>query len=211
MLGLTPKPGEALALVERCGGIVDGMDYDNSNPHGFPDNQNSSERRRDQNAAQSPPLTSGVESETTDQYRGNRLVGAKVLVAIPAPRLPFAQREAAESVVPDNATARAYFGETDENIGGGGVVVLIPYHRMVDGVIETGSTAREGRHIVSTSVKAFDDRWDGLVPPFASRSAHTGEPCSRQRAMERSIASFGGGGLAIASNSASMSWSLSSR
>ena len=60
-------------------------------------------------------------------------------------------------------------------------------------------------------IEPFDSVGDRPVIELRRGGVHSGAMCSRHRATERSIASFGAGGLANAASSASMSRSVSSR
>ena len=60
MMWLVAKAGEALMLVEGGGRVVDGMDYGDGYAQPFSDNQNSPERREQQNATQTLPLKFSV-------------------------------------------------------------------------------------------------------------------------------------------------------
>lgn len=155
---LVAKAGESLMLVEGGGRVIDGMDHGDSYAQSFPDNQNPPQRREQESASQAPALKLDVKREATDQHSRNRIVAAKMLVPISPSGLPLSQREAAQRVVPNDAAARISFGRIDQNIGGSGVLILVPYHHGVSVGIERGIPAGEAENVMPDSIEAFDDR-----------------------------------------------------
>ena len=152
------KAGESLMLVEGGGRVVDGMDHSDSYSQSFPKNQNPPECREQDNAPQALALKLSVKREATDQDGRNRIVDAKMLVPISPSSLLLGQREATEGVVPNDAAARVSFGRIDQNIGGSGVLLLVPHHHGVNVGVERGITAGEAQDTVADVIEALDDR-----------------------------------------------------
>jgi hypothetical protein len=158
VMRLVAKASESLMLVEGGGRVVNGMDHGDSYAQSFSDNQNPPQRRKQERASQAPPLKLGVKPEATDQHGRNWIVAAKMLVPISPSGLLLSQREAAERVVPNDSAARISSGRIDQNIGGSGVLILVPYHHGVNVGIERGIPASEAENVVPNGIEAFDDR-----------------------------------------------------